>query len=227
MKHHYRTAVIAVGALFGLAGSQAFADLDRVAQDDAPQSWFINLSAQIGSSGLTGPFDTIKAFIDGPVTYTINSQTYTISTPSLFEDISSSGGHKAIQGFTIMNPSATSTWAQTGINSTPGGTTLTAAGNSFSTSGEILNFNLFFTGAQTDGTHFFLEFWNGASFVTGYEIKDVIVTGTAHPDGFEQTNYSQSVLVPLPSSAWIGGIGMLGMIGATLFRRSRSRRVLL
>lgn len=222
-KHPCRTAVLTLGAVLGICASQAFADLVREDQGDVPDSWFINFSAQLGSSGLNSSFDNIRAYIGSAVTYTINSQTYTISAPTLFEDISSSGGHKAIQDFSIINPGATSTWGQSSINSTPGATQLTASGNSFSSTSQILNFNLYFQGAQTDGTHFFLEFWNGNTFVTGYEIKDIVVNGSAHPDGYERTTYSQALSVPLPSSAWLGGVAMLCGMGG-LFIRSRRNR---
>lgn len=226
MRHHFTAAIIALGGVLGLSATQAFAGLERLAQDDVPESWFINFSAQLGSSGLTSSFDNIRAFIGAPVTYTINSQTYTITTPSKFEDISSGGGHKAIQDFSIFNPPAVSTWSQTTIDATPAGTLITANGNSYSNNGQILNFNLFFTGAQTDGTHFFLEFYSGSTFITGYEIKDILVPGTAHPDGFEQTNYSQSQAVPLPSTVWMGGLLLIGGTGGLMLRRRRTRQSL-
>lgn len=226
MKNRSWAAAFALGALLCLSAGEAFAGLQRVSQDDAPESWFINFSAQLQGSGLNSPFNNMRVMIGAPVTYTINSQTYTISNPSLLEDISGSGGHKAIQDFSIINPPASSTWAQTAINATPGGTNALAAGNSFSTSGQILNFNIYFQGAQTDGTHFFLEFYNGTTFVTGYEIKDLLAVGTAHPDGFEQTNYSTSQLVPLPSAALMGGLALLAGMGAFAARRRRSLRVL-
>ena len=84
-------AAIAFGAMLCLSASEALAGLDRVTQDDAPDSWFINFSATLGSAGLSGPFDNIRAQLGAPVTYTINSQTYVISNPSRFEDISASG----------------------------------------------------------------------------------------------------------------------------------------
>lgn len=227
-KTHYRSAVLAIAAAIGLSASSAFAGVERLDQDDVPDSWYINFSAQLGSSGLTSSFDNIKAFVAGPTTYTINSQTYTVSDPSLFEDISASGGHKAIEGFSIINPDATSTWAQTSISSTPYGSQVTAAGNAFTTSGQVLNFNLYFEGAQTDGSHFFLEFYNGTTFVAGYEIKDLLVPGTAHPDGYEQTNYTlaPASVVPLPSSAWMGGLVLIGGLGGLMYRRRRSRQLL-
>jgi hypothetical protein len=228
MTFNSKSAVIALAAAVCLSAAPAFAGIERLDQDDVPESWFINFSAQLGGSGLSSSFDNIKAFTSSATTYTINSQTYSITAPSKFEDISSSGGHKAIEGFSIVNPNTTSTWAQTSINSTPGGTLITASGNSFTGTGTTLNFNLYFEGSQTDGAHFFLEFYKGTTFVTGYEIKDLLVTGSLHPDGFEQTNYSQAPVsaVPLPSSAWMGGLALIGGIGGLMFRRRRSRQLL-
>jgi LPXTG-motif cell wall-anchored protein len=233
MIHRYRTAILTLGAVLGLSATQAFAGLSLVGTGTSASwtmQWTVNSAGGIGN--VSGPFTKIVATTAGAVTYTVTAGTFTVSNPSLFEDLGSGGVHRAWSGFSH------SSWAQ----SVPTGsgaanvTTTTAVGNQVLGSGGLasLTFTLNFTGLEdmtsnsdgTNGAHYFLDFFNASgTLVSQYEIKDIINTSGIQGTEITQTvgAPTQTSAVPLPTSAW-AGLAMLGGMGVFLVKRRRALR---
>jgi hypothetical protein len=227
MKFNFRAAALAVGALLCFSASQAFAGLSLVSSGPTTaswqQTWTVNQSGGIGN--VQGPFDKIVATTAGNVTFTVSAGTFTIANQSLFEDLSSTAGHKAWTNFS--STSGSPTWAQSSIGSpATAASTTTATGNKVLGSGNLpnLTFTLNFTGFEqavtggtdTYGAHYFLDFFNGTSLVSRYEVKDII-----NASGVQGTEITQ-VPVPVPASLWAGLATFVGM-GAFAFGRRRNR----
>lgn len=222
MKSFLGSAALVAGALVCAAASEAFAGQELVSRQEEPYSWSHTYIATVGSDSLSA-FDRIELTMGPAVNYTISGQNYNIAAPSKFEDISGfpTFSHKAIQDFTGLFGGTSVGWGQTFIDSVPLGNNVIATGNQNSGAGSALLFKIYFEKLEKDGTHYFMNFFNGANFVVGYEIKDITdpVLYPNRPNGYEQTNYL--TLVPLPGSAW-SGLALMGGLGFMLARRRRN-----
>jgi len=231
--HRYRTAVLALGVVLAFSATEAFAGLTLAGTGTSASwtmQWTVNSSGGIGN--VSGPFTKIVATVQSAVTYTVTAGTFTINNPSSFEDLGSSGVHRAWSGFSH------SSWAQTVPtgSSAANVSTTTATGNQVLGSGGLssLTFTLNFTGLEdmtsnsdgTNGAHYFIDFINSSgTLVSRYEIKDVIDSSGVQGTEITQVigGASQTSAVPLPSSAW-AGLAMLGGMGVFFVTRRRSLR---
>jgi LPXTG-motif cell wall-anchored protein len=222
-------AASAAALLLSASASEAFAGISVVGYSTGNSwgtTWTVN-GAGIGN--VQSPFTRIVATNAGAINYTIQATgNFSISNPSLFEDLGTSGAHLAWGNF------SNGTWGQSTPAPSAAAANLSAteaSGNSINPNVTPLTFTLFFTGdrhqnwpgASTYGAHYFLDFYNGATFITRYEVKDILRDdgGGNYTQGTEITQ----LVVPLPTAAW-AGLALLGGMGAFLVKRRRDRSIL-
>lgn len=225
--------VAGAAALLLSAATQAQAGIDLTFNGDEEGNSFrmdFSASPTSGDTAVSSAFNNIKAGWLTGVSFTVTAGTFNITNSGRFEDNGSGNtlaAHDAIVGFAYDagndgSPTGANGWAQSSF--TPGpvfGTEVRGASVNTVNAGDRLDFGLWFENDLTDGTHFFVEFYNGNVFVTGYEIKrkdGSTTSGTAR--GFESVNYT-SPFVPLPGSVW-SGLALMGGLGFMLARRRRN-----
>ena len=202
-------AASAAALLLCFSASQAFAGLQLVSTGTSQSwtmNWVVNQSGGIGN--VTAPFNKIVAtVIPGSVTYTVSSNSATITNPSDFEDLSNpanGSGHQAWTNFTAGS-GFTQTSPVQPLNKFVSTTTATSA-TLRDPSANPLAFTLNFTGLETmasnadgtNGAHYFIDFFNNTTLVSRYEIKDVI-----NSSGIQVTEITQ---IPVPLT-WPSGPG--------------------
>jgi LPXTG-motif cell wall-anchored protein len=224
-------AASAAALLLSVSASEAFAGLSVVGYSSGNSwgtTWTVN-GAGIGN--VQAPFNRIVATNAGAISYTIQATgNFNISNPSLFEDLGTGGAHLAWGGFS----GGAGAWAQTNpvpsaaaanLNSTEAGGGVTNPNT------QPLTFTLFFTGIRgedadastTNGAHYYLDFYNGSTFITRYEIKDILRSDAG--GGTTQGTEITQLAVPLPTAAW-AGLALLGGMGVFLVKRRRDRSIL-
>lgn len=233
--------VVGAAALMFSAASQAQAGIDLGFVGDVEGGSFrMDFTASSTSSDTANNqvFDEIRGVILGPVAFTVTAGTFVVNPPARFEadgaqSGNGSGDHPGIAGFNYDEdndgaPTGANGWAQTAFTPNdvgPGATFLAdevraASANEVGV-GDSLAFSFWFEKNLTDGTHFFIEFYNNGVFVTGYEIKrkDGSLTNPL-ARGFESVNFT-TPFVPLPASVW-SGMALMGGLGLMLARRRRN-----
>jgi hypothetical protein len=253
-------AASAAALLLCFSASEAFAGLSLVGTGTSQSWFMTLTANQTGGIGnVTSPFNRIVVTIGGATTYTVSAGTFSIGAPaaagglpvnssggtagSILEDLTGGGAHRALKDGTSTTSTGGNGWTQTNPASLGSAAGLTTAELSGATvnpgSGGSETFTLFFTGNEhsvvnsttdTHGAHFFVDFFNGSSFVTRYEIKDIITGGTTdsagnYVGGGTQGTEITQVFVPLPKSAW-AGLAMLGGMGLFLINRRRNNKLI-
>lgn len=227
MKSTWKKVTLGCAALVCASATQAFAgiDLELVGEKEGG-SFALSFVAKgnDASTPVSSSFNKIKAFLGGPVTFTVTAGTFQITNAGNFED-DPGYPHDGMDGFVHSATGTANGWATTVF--TPGPTTasyMEATGTTVgATAGPLqsLAFDVWWDHELTDGAHVFLEFWNSDTFVTGWEVKrknGSTVSATAI--GSEFVNYTTPI--PLPPAVW-SGLGVLGGMGFLLARKRRNR----